>query len=270
MFDNITELLLAGVGLSPQQQSEFDSVKTTPSLDYFTKNPQNYDPKDKNDKVSFDKASLLRLIQAIFVISHDKSNPHQKMCSQFVDVANNSNILKTILTQLPDFQKVVMAETIIIISNERPKFFDTEDFAKMLMETASNAQSHIRPLICFPLLQYTLLKDVFEGKRDEPRAIQRDLLDAIEERILTPLITASYLSPKNHEVHDSLKCFDIFEILRSQWLLSAVKLLSQKALSICCNELFYFASLFIKSFPKGITEEPVSYTHLTLPTTERV
>lgn len=253
MFDNVTDLLLAGVSLSPQQQSQFDSVKSTPSLEFFNKNPQNYDPKDKNDKASFDKASLLRLIQAVFVISHDSKHPHQKMCKQFVDSANNSNILKTILSQLPDFQKVVLLETIIIIAEEKPNYFTNPDFVKTLMEYAKTVPSHLKPLICFPLLQYISLKDVFDEKIKSPNEIPRDLLEEIDDKVYAPLITATYLISDHNQVNNSLKCFDIFEILRSSWMISAIKLLSPKALSICCNHVFSFVSLFIKIFIKDIT-----------------
>ena len=262
MFDNLCDFLLEGIPLSDKDSKLFDSVKSTPSLDFF-KSQQN-DSTNPNDKDNFfNKASLLRLIQTAFIISKKQKHTYSEKCKQFVEACNKMNTVKSLLSQFHDFKKVVLVETIIIICDSNPNFLNDNEFINMVMSCVEDSPEYLKSFLGLIALQWIKTDQIFLKKSKQPRSLW-DSSDKektasqrgaeLQDMCLTPLIFASFLCPDGSDtISDCLKTFDIFYILRKDWMKLCHKLLNKEAASICAKQIYYLVILYIRSF-KPLTE----------------
>ena len=263
MFDNICDFLLEGIPLSDKDSKLIDSVKSTPSLDFFSK-PNDSMPINPNDKDNFfNKASLLRLIQTAFIISKNQNHTFNQLCKQFVEACNKMNTVKSLLTQFHNFKKVVLVETIIIICDSNPNFLNNNEFINMVMSCVEDSPEYLKSLFGLIALQWIKTDQIYMKKSKQPRNMW-DTSDKektvsqrgteLQDMCLTPLIFASFLSPDGADtISDCLKTFDIFHILREEWMKICHKLLNHEAASICARQIYYLVILYVRSF-KPITE----------------
>ena len=260
MFDNLIDLINEGLNLSESDEKLFIAVKSSPSLDFFSTKSAETENKNPNDPERFfDKASLLRLMQAAFIVSKIEKHPHKQKCVDFVNACDKLNSLKLLLSQITAFPKVVLIETIIILG-ENQNFVNSEDFLNLVMSCTESVPPHIRDLLGFSALQWIHTDKVYANEKDfkipknmwgtdkakSPATVMRNNLCDIS---LTPLIFASFLSAEGAQtVTECLKAFDIFGILKNTWLKTAEKLLSKDAFSICCKQIYYLVSLYIRTY----------------------